>query len=146
MARTAPFFLLLLLACGSGPRKDFDHGVEVHFILFREKAPRKDVTLKPIFTVGDSVYRAPEITFGPDHDLAMESGIVLAQRGKKTRIAFWDPNTRTGTRDTFDLEHELWIMVDLANLGPDLPAKLIVFDYPPNQDLQQWKPLVRFPE
>ena len=146
VVRIAPLFLLLALACGSSPRKDFDQGVEVHFILFRKKAPSKDVTLKPIFTVGAAVEHAPEITFGPDHDLAMESGIVLAQRGDKTRFSFWDPNTRTGSRDTFDLEHELWILVDLAHLGPGQPARFIVFDYPPNQDLQEWKPLVRFPE
>jgi len=152
MQRTAAIFLVLLVAlpvlpgCGSSPRKDFDQGVTVHFILFREQAPKENVTLKPVFTVGDSVTHAPEVVFGPDEALAIGTARVKAPRGKKTRISFWDPRTRTGSRDTFDFEHELWVLVDIGELGPGKPARMIAYDYPPNEILQEWVPLVQIPD
>jgi hypothetical protein len=133
-------------ACGTGPRKDFDEGVAVHFILFREKPPAKDMRMRPIFTVGSSMARAPEVVFGPDHALAVGTAVVNATRGKKTRISFWDPLTRTGSRETFTLDHELWILINVGEPGPGKPAPMTVYDYPPNQELQEWVPLVRFPD
>jgi len=133
-------------ACGTGPRKDFDEGVTVHFILYREQAPKKNVTLKPVFSVGETVVHAPEVVFGPDEALAIGAGRVRATRGEKTRISFWDPLTRTGSRDTFEFEHELWVLINVGEFGPGKPAPMIVYDYPPNQILQEWVPLVRFPE
>ena len=138
--------LALAAGCGTGPRKDFDVGVAVHFILFREKPPEKDMPMRPVFTVGSSVVRAPEIVFGPDHALAQGAAIVMSPRGKKTRFSFWDPVTRTGSRETFTLDHELWILLDVGEPGPGKPAKMTVYDYPPNQELQEWIPLVRFPD
>ena len=127
-------------ACKASPRQDFDSGVAVHFILIRERAPKEDVTLRPVFTVGSSVYQAPAITFGPEYALAQESGVVRVKRDKKARISFWDPVTRTGSRKTVDARHELWIVVDLADLGGDAPFE--IYSKPPNRDLQEWIPLV----
>ena len=118
----------------------------MHFILFREQAPKENVTLKPVFTVGESVTHAPEVVFGPDEALAIGTARVKAPRGEKTRISFWDPLTRTGSRDTFEFEHELWILVDVGELGPGKPAPMIAYDYPPNEVLQAWVPLVESPE
>jgi len=151
MRRRTVLLLLLtatagLSACGSSPRKDFDEGVTVHFILFRKRPPKKDVTLRPIFTVGESVVQAPEVVFGPEHALAIGTATVRAQRGDDTRISFWDPLTRTGSRDTFDFEHELWVLIDVGELGPDRPAPLAVYDYPPNVVLQDWAPHVQMPD
>ena len=87
--RTALPGLLLLAACGTGPRKDFDSGVVLHFILVREGPPKADTTLRPVFTVGDTVVHAPEITFGPDDPLAQESAAILVRRDKKARTSFW---------------------------------------------------------
>lgn len=131
--------LLVLAACGSGPRADFDSGVIVHFVMIRERPPKEDVTLKPVFTVGDAVVRAPAITFGPDHALAQEAAVVRVRREKKARISFWDPVTRTGARKTADARHELWVVVDLAQLGGE--AAFDIHRTPPNRDLQGWTPL-----
>jgi len=150
MHRRAAILLLAALpalpGCGSSPRKDFDQGVAVHFILYRKQAPKEDVTLQPVFCVGDSVLHAPEVVFGPDEPLAIGTANVNAVRGKKTRISFWDPRTRTGSRDTFDFEHELWVLVDIGELGPGKPAPMVAYDYPPNRILQAWAPLVQFPD
>ncbi|MEM8884822.1 MAG: hypothetical protein AAGD14_12185, partial [Planctomycetota bacterium] len=99
--------LLVLTACGTGPRQDFDEGVQVHFILVRERPPKQDVTLRPIFTVGTSVFRSPPVTFGPDHALAQEAAAFIAPRGSKTRVSFYDPETGTESRDTIDFERAL---------------------------------------
>ncbi|MHC4938365.1 MAG: hypothetical protein ACYTHK_05300 [Planctomycetota bacterium] len=131
--------LLLLAACGTGPRADFDSGVTVHFVMIRERPPEENVTLNPVFTVGDAVVRGPAITFGPDEALAQEAAVVRVTREKKARISFWDPVTRTGARETADARHELWVVVDLADLGGE--AELEIYRKPPNQDLQEWIPL-----
>ncbi|MHC4453009.1 MAG: hypothetical protein ACYS0E_23200 [Planctomycetota bacterium] len=137
--RIALVGLSLLAACGTSPRADFDSGVTVHFLMIRERPPKDDVTLKPVFTVGDAVVRAPAITFGPDHALAQEAAVVRVRRDKKARISFWDPMTRTGARDTADARHEMWVVVDLAQLGGE--AALDFHRTPPNRDLQEWTPL-----
>jgi hypothetical protein len=137
--RSAFLGILLLSACGTGPRRDFDSGVVLHFILVRERPPKSDTTLRPVFTVGDSVVHAPEITFGPDDALAQESAAVLVRRDKKARTSFWDPVTRTAARETLDTRHELWIVVDLDDLGGT--ADLTVYRRPPNREIQEWIPL-----
>ena len=134
--------LLLLAACGTGPRKDFDSGVVLHFILVRERPPEADTTLRPVFTVGDAVVHAPEITFGPDDPLAQESATILVRRDRKARTSFWDPVTRTAGRETLDTRHELWIVVDLDDLGGN--AELTVYRRPPNREIQEWIPLAEF--
>lgn len=131
--------LLLLAACGAGPREDFDGGVVVHFILVRERAPKEDVTLQPVFTVGESAVRAPAVTFGPEHALAQETAVVRVRREESARVAFWDPVTRQRAEDTFDARHELWIVVDLGADGEGV--ELSATKKPPNRDLQEWVPL-----
>jgi hypothetical protein len=137
--RSAALLCLLLPACGANPRKDFDSGVVLHFILVRERPPKADTTLRPVFTVGESVVRAPEITFGPDHALAQESAAMLVRRDKKARTSFWDPVTRTGARETLDVRHELWVVVELDDLGGT--ADFTVYRRPPNREIQEWIPL-----
>ena len=139
MRPAAALLALLFASCGASPRQDFDSGVNVHFILIRERAPKQDVTLRPVFTVGDSVFHAPPITFGPDHALAQEAAIVRTSRIKKSRLSFWDPVTRTGSRGTYDTRHEMWVIVDLADLGGTAPFETL--SRPPNRELQEWIPL-----
>jgi len=137
--RPALLGFLLLAACGTNPRKDFDAGVVLHFILVRERPPEADVTMEPVFTVGDRVVRAPAITFGPDHALAQEAAVLRVPRVDGIRMAMWDPTTRTEARDTVDTRHELWIVVDIQELGGS--AGLELFRRPPNEELPDWVPL-----
>lgn len=136
--------LPLLAACGSGPRRDFEEDLTVHFILKRTRPPTENTTLKPVFTVGESVVRAPEVRFGPDDALACEAAVVRAPRSAKTRISFWDPVTRTQARSTIDFRHELWVVVDIDNLGGE--SWFDVSKRPPNRSLAGWEPLTRIAE
>lgn len=141
--RRAPLLCLLLAACGTGPRKDFDDGVAVHFILVRERPPEADVTLEPVFTVGETIARPPAVTFGPDHALAREAAVLRARKDKRARVAFWDPVTRTRAERTVDTRHELWIVVEIDELGGT--AAMAEERRPPNRELQEWVPLAEMP-
>ena len=136
--------LPLVGACGSGPRRDFEEDLTVHFILRRTRAPAENTTMKPVFTVGESVVRAPEVRFGPDDALSREVAVVRARRDKKARISFWDPVTRTQARTTVEFLHELWVVVDVDEFGGE--TWLDVSKRPPNESLQGWKPLTRIAE
>ena len=141
--RTAALGCLLLAACGASPRKDFDDGVAVHFILVRERPPERDVTLEPIYTVGETVARPPAVTFGPDHELAREAAVLRTRKDENARVSFWDPVTRTRAERTVDTRHELWIVIEIDELG----GTAVVSDErrPPHRDLQEWVPLAEMP-
>ena len=136
--------VVLACGCGTGPRRDFDEDLTVHFILLREMPPKEITTLEPVFTVGESVVHAPPVTFGADHALAQEVAVVRARPDSSARISFWDPKTRTGARDTIEFRHELWIVIDVGEFGS--VTNFDVYDYPPNRSIQEWRPLTRISE
>jgi len=138
------FLAVLAAACGTGPRRDFHEDVTVHFILQREMQPKQTTTLRPVFTVGETVVHAPAVTFGPEHALVQEVAVVRAARDSSARISFWDPMTKTRARDTLKFDHELWIVIDVDEFGTR--TDFDVYRYPPNRSIQEWRPLTRISE
>jgi hypothetical protein len=134
--------LALLAGCGKGPAAAFDAGQHVHVIVKLTERPKVAIGLRPVVTIGERVAKSERRPLGPKGPLALETAVVRVPRGDH-RLSIWEPTTRTGARDNFRVEGDLWIVMEIAPGARQ--GRLRYFDRPPHAEIGKWIPLVPVP-